>query len=202
MLLSIVVPIYNVAEKLTETLESVANELNSKIQLILIDDGSTDSSYKLCKEFESKYKGVLLKKHDNHGVSYSRNYGIKYANGDYILFLDADDKLIKGWRNNIFNMILENRGTDIIYFSKSIVNACLDKEQIIYSILDIPGKKQCDHLASPWSKVFRRDFIQKNGILFNEDITHGEDALFNLEAIIKSRKHTFSSKSIYLYRIT
>lgn len=92
-LLSVVIPVYNVQDCLRQALDSVTNQSYKNMEIIIINDGSTDNSYEICKEYASRDKRIILLTGQNNGLSTARNIGIKNAHGEYIAFLDSDDWL-------------------------------------------------------------------------------------------------------------
>lgn len=90
---SVIIPIYNSEKFISDTLDSLANQIFNidDMEVLMIDDGSSDSSAEICKKYEKKYTGFKLYQKENGGVSKARNYGIKNAHGKYIMYLDADD---------------------------------------------------------------------------------------------------------------
>ena len=136
MKLSIIIPVYNAAKFLKECMDSIVLEINDQIEVLLLDDGSQDKSYELIKNYENSQIRVFH--HENHGVSYTRNRGIQEAQGDYIMFVDADDKLCSGWCQVVMQAI--KKRSNIIYFGQS---ACVlpKKEDIIYGIFGIRTSK-------------------------------------------------------------
>ena len=114
MKLSIVIPIYNAEKYIEECLASILPEMDDEIELLLIDDGSTDSSYNVIQRYEKS--NIRILHHENHGVSYTRNRGIAEAAGTYIMFVDADDRLSPGW-------------------SKVVLKECARKADVIYHII-------------------------------------------------------------------
>lgn len=194
MKLSIIIPVYNAEKYLEKCIESVFDNIENSFEVILINDGSKDNSLKIIKELMQKYNNIELIDNYNSGVSYSRNLGIKKAKGDYIMFVDADDELEKKWFDKVNNYMSENY--DIVYFSK--YNLKPNKNDLLKYIVGYNKENIC--IAGPYSKLFRREFIKKNKILFNEKIINGEDMLFNIEALSKAKKIKSINKSIYLYR--
>ena len=91
--ISVIVPVYNVKEYIDETIKSIYNQTLKDFELILIDDGSTDGTYEMLKEYESKHNNIKLIKQENSGPSKARNVGLKEAEGEYIIFVDSDDLL-------------------------------------------------------------------------------------------------------------
>jgi len=164
------------------------------MELLLINDGSKDNSLEICKKYEMQ--NVKVFSNENHGVSYSRNFGIEKASGDFLLFLDADDFLLKGWKN-IIDKALEN-DFDIAYFNqpKTVTN----KLDILNSMIGFPDSL-LKNMAAIWSKIYKREFIVENNIRFKENIINGEDELFNIQAILYANNYILISSSIYYYRV-
>ena len=107
--LSIIVPIYNVEKYLPRCIESILNQTFKDFELILVNDGSTDSSYEILKEYENKYDNFRVINQKNGGLSAAKNAGIKIAKGEYIAFLDSDDYLDKNFLETLYNMAVNNK---------------------------------------------------------------------------------------------
>lgn len=193
--LSIIIPVYNCEKYIERCLKSIVNELDDEVELIVIDDGSKDQTPEICKKYTSKNVNIMI--NSNHGASYSRNIGIEKASGENIMFVDADDYLTEGWKNIVLDAIKEKK--DIYYFNKNISNIEIDKTTILDYIFGID--KSIRWFATPWSKVFNRDFIKNNNIKFEEKIINGEDMLFNAIAISKCKSYSLIKANIYNYRI-
>lgn len=198
MKISIIIPVYNTEKYLKDCLTSIYNKkeknLMKNIEIILVDDGSTDKSSSIYSQFK-KYSNLKVYKNENHGVSYSRNYAIKIATGDWIMFLDSDDVLNDDWYEKIYNNI--DKKQDIIFYMKNI-DIIKSKKDIIDNIL---GKsKKLKYASFPGAKLFKREFIEKNKIQYNSKIINGEDMLFNLESILVTDKIKMVDCSIYKYR--
>lgn len=194
MKLSIIVPIYNAEKYLDECIQSVLLEMDNNVELLLINDGSKDSSLEICKKYEMQ--NVKVFSNENHGVSYSRNFGIEYARGDFLLFLDADDFLLKGWKRVIDKALATDM--DVGYFTHSkMVTSKLD---ILNSMIGFPNGS-LKNMAAVWSKVYKRSFILENHICFTENIINGEDELFNIQVILAAAKYIFINNNIYYYRV-
>lgn len=194
MNLSIIIPVYNAEKYLEKCMKSIFNNIENSFEVILINDGSKDNSLEIIKEFMQKYNNIELINNSNNGVSYSRNLGIKKAKGNYIMFVDADDELEKNWLDIIDSYMAKNY--DIVYFSK--YNLKPNKNDLLKYIVGYNKENLC--IAGPYSKIFRREFIEKNNILFNDKIINGEDMLFNIEALSKAKKIRCINEPIYLYR--
>lgn len=160
--ISIIIPVYNTEKYVEKCIHSIVNEMKNIDQLIIIDDGSTDSSASICEKYICN--NVSLITNDNHGVSFSRNMGINLAQNEYIMFVDSDDYLLSGWRNIIEKGI--NTGKDIVYFSKDSINKTTVKE-ILNDILCLPKRKVLNINASAcWGKIFKLNFVKENKIYF------------------------------------
>lgn len=193
MKLSIIVPVYNSENFIEKCVDSIMNTKENDFEILLINDGSTDSTPKILKKISKKYNNVLVYNNSNKGVSYSRNYGIKKAKGEYIMFVDADDELNKNWYENIKKYLFDY---DIVYFSKNIIKDNI--EVLLKSIIGCNNKDIC--IAGPYSKIFKREMILKNNLKFEEKIINGEDMLFNIECLKNSNSFMTVNFSFYLYR--
>lgn len=195
--ISIIIPVYNTEKYVEKCIHSIVNEMKNIDQLIIIDDGSTDSSASICEKYICN--NVSLITNDNHGVSFSRNMGINLAQNEYIMFVDSDDYLLSGWRNIIEKGI--NTGKDIVYFSKDSLNKTTVKE-ILNDILCLPKRKVLNINASAcWGKIFKLNFIKENKIYFDCKLINGEDGFFCLQSIAKTNSYTIlNSDEFYFYR--
>ncbi len=107
-LISVIVPIYNVEKYLTECIESIINQTYKNIEILLINDGSTDNSGRICDEYSKKDERIKVIYKENGGLSEARNYGIDIANGEYIAFVDSDDYISDMFIENLYKAIIEN----------------------------------------------------------------------------------------------
>lgn len=195
MKLSIIIPVFNAEKYIEKCLKSIvtnAEETKIEVELIIVNDGSTDSTSELLQKIE--YKNMKIFHNQNHGVSYSRNFGIQKATGDYIMFVDSDDILKSEWREVILNSLTQNQ-EDVIYYSNKI-DEDMSKEKLLYHIVGY----HCCCLAGPYSKIYKRNFILENNIQFDEGIINGEDMLFNLKCYLRLKTYKTVSQSFYLYR--
>lgn len=185
--LSIIIPIYNSEKYLRKTLESVlSSELNEyNMELILIDDGSTDSSEDICKIFMSNFKDIIkYRKIDNSGVSHARNIGLDMATGDYIYFLDSDDIVF----SNTFKILLDNINEyEMIIGGFKIVNNDYVKEllgkNLVLEKSDLIILQQKELLNNLSNKIFKAEIIKNNFLSFDTSLEVGEDLVFVLNYI-------------------
>lgn len=206
---SIIIPIYNSENTLKRCLESIINQKYKSFEIILIDDGSTDSSSNICDIYSNLDKRIKVFHTSNHGVSHARNIGLKNSTGEYIQFIDSDDYIDKLMLSKI-NAILEEERFDVIITGITLVKQNRESE-ILY-----PRKQGRCNVIEFWksfydeqmsnglygyisNKVYKRDIISKNGILFDEKIISQEDYEFALRVYSKSNKFFFLNESYYYY---
>ena len=211
-LISIIVPVYNVKKYLEKCIISILNQTYKNLEIILIDDGSTDGSSEICDKLKEKDKRILVIHKENKGVSTARNEGLKIATGDYIGFVDSDDFLEKDMYSNMINRI-ENDNTKMV-----ICNAYLEDENGVQTkkfksdspnIIDsheLMDRIMEDYVVQGymWNKLYERSLIynDKNYYLkFDTNISNLEDRLFNLELIDKNKKFnvSFLNEKLYHY---
>lgn len=192
---------YNSSHYLDTLFESLNLTETKDVEIIIVDDGSKDDTYEKCIDYKRTMEHVIVIHNDNHGVSYSRNCGMQEASGKYIMFVDSDDKLADNWYDTFMNSLGEAKNSDIIVFSKHAKETCPNVKEIINSIIGIDDKLGIGYLTAPVSKAYKRSFIQEKHIKFNTEVINGEDALFNIEAFLKSDSYYFDRNSIYSYLI-
>lgn len=184
-LISVIVPVYNVERYLRRCIESVLNQTYKEIELILIDDGSTDTSPMICDEYVGKEKNVKVIHKINGGVASARNIGINNASGKYICFLDSDDILPSDSVELLYNAIKEKKaeyvaGICSINESKKVKNP-INEEKIID--LEKDSRSLLEYITnsgsySPYAKMYSSDIIKNNNLYFAENLKCSEDALF------------------------
>lgn len=176
---SIIVPVYNVSDYIEQCVESVLTQKYSDYELIIVDDGSTDSSGQICDRFSKENKNVKVIHTINQGTSTARNNGIKVAAGEYILFLDGDDY----WKNDsvlesIFERICFSK-PDVLSFNFEKIGGrvCLKKHNSNQTSKNI-NRGSFEHLSENdlwvscvWNKAIRRSLIIKEDLLFRDGIT-------------------------------
>lgn len=198
--LSIIIPVYNGERYLKACLESIYKDYENiafKFETLIIDDGSKDNSSIIYNEFVNKYSNIKCFCNSNHGVSYTRNYGISKSIGKYLLFVDCDDLLIDKWHEQLR---LED-DFDYIYMSQHFLKDISENEELgkVISYITTYNDENI-RISGPYSKLFKNSFIKDNHIEFDEKIINGEDLLFSLEATVKAKKYLLEKKSIYIVR--
>ena len=210
-LVTIIVPVYNCEQYLRDCIDSVLRQTYRNIELLLIDDGSTDRSGSICDEYCSIDNRVKTIHQKNSGVSTARNHGIDEALGKYLMFVDSDDMLTDE-AVSLLVEDLEGSNSDIVVGSYY----CLYDNNIIYRrynlfkgknlFKDLSNKLIDDGtlsgitLGSVCGVLFIKESIQKYSIKFHENIKVNEDGLFNLELITHLNSIWYEEKPIYFYR--
>ena len=188
MKLSVIIPAYNSEMFLAETLDCLDIQLLSDMQIIVVDDGSTDKTAEIVEEYTKKFKNILYVYQDNAGVSAARNHGLDYAMGKYTVFLDSDDLFTAKSLLNIYNDLEENDADIAIckiasfgYGGEQLnpVAESLAKEKLI----------DCSDKRLLWNfllgnKIFRTEMIKRSGVLF-PPLRYSEDGAFTMQLIYK-----------------
>lgn len=211
MLFSIVIPVYNVAPYLRECVDSVLAQEFTDYEIILVDDGSTDNSPNICDEYAETHTQIKVIHKTNGGLSDARNFGIKEAQGDYLIFLDSDDF----WNGKnilfeIYNIIKENNPDLIIHELSSFY----DLEKIIPRKFKNEGiqkfsynlKKDLKYLvnndiyyAAAWNKIIKSEIVKANQLYFPKGKIH-EDVAWCADIIPYISSYSLYKKPFYYYR--
>lgn len=206
--LSIVIPVYNCKKYLEETIKSIENQNNINeinYEIILSDDGSTDGSGQLCKKLVDKNNNILYFYHENKGVSFTRNEGMKNAKGKYILFLDSDDLLEENTIYENFNLFEKyEKETDILaYPIYKFINGETKKHPRtkFYEETKLINLEENPYYFQPTMNIMIRNLFEKN-VMFDEEMPYMEDNYHNLILMNDKKKILVSNKGKYLYRMT
>lgn len=202
MKVSIIVPVFNVSNYLSQCLDSIINQTYQNIEIILVDDGSSDDSGKICDEFKEKDQRIIVIHQENIGVSNSRNNAIKLASGDYITFIDSDDLLDYEYVERL--ILKANKDTfslgKIATFKDKIIKNISCGEDIELLKDNFIELSRMYLLNSPCCRLYNTEIIRKNNIFFNSDLSLGEDLLFNLEYLNYVDKIYITNRELYYYR--
>ena len=198
---SIIVPVYNVEEYLEKCLSSICNQTYTNLEIIIVDDGTKDRSGEIADKINAKDDRVIVVHKANGGVSSARNVGLKKATGDYIVFVDSDDYLEKDYVE-YYVSIIEETNADVIcglnHFS--VWNPKVNNDNSFYSLdnisamVDIYTEKIN---VAVWNKMYSRDLIIRENIIFDENIWYGEGMLFNIELLQKAKNIVVANKKVY-----
>ncbi len=193
---SIILPVYNVEKYVKKCIESIFNQTYKNYQLIIVNDGSTDSSASIIKKTIKNHKDVIYIEKKNGGLSDARNYGLKYAIGDYIWFIDSDDYI----RNDALEIINNNSGADIISFGfYKVINGKKIEVKIKNKDLD-PIKRYLLNVPSACMKVYKRKLFIDNNINFEKG-KYYEDLGLIPTLINYTNSFSFIDDCLYYYFI-
>lgn len=205
-LISVIVPIYNVEKYLNECIDSIIRQTYTNLEIILVNDGSTDSCAKICDSYKKKDSRIKVIHKENGGVSSARNIGLRKSNGIYISFVDSDDWIEPNYYEKMLKVALEN-DLDVVqcsYFritcnNKEYINLSnneikSNKKEYLYQILNVQSGVGFCHM-----KLYKKDIIKD--VLFDENLKVCEDALFNIKISYNINKFSIISDALYNYRI-
>ena len=201
---SIIVPVYNVEQYLEKCLESILKQgfAEEQYEVIMVNDGSSDRSETICKEYSEKYLNFHLLNQDNSGVANARNNGIEHAKGKYVVFVDADDYLLDNGLYLACSRYLDREDIDIIHYHSSYdhwpINAIDNTEDF-----NGMGHEYIVKIGLPsfcWLFFYKKDFLNKHLLRFKPYVV-GEDQLFSSSAIIANPRLVSTKANFYRYVI-
>ena len=210
-LISVIIPVYNVEKYLRECIDSVLSQTYKNYEIILVDDGSTDSSSEICDEYANEYECIRVIHKENKGLSHTRNTGFYVANGEYMYFLDSDD-YIDNDALKICVTSIENENADFLFFDAQSFEDSGKKFNISQNYI----RKECygttngmemlgklfenkDFHSSVPLLFLKRNFLKKEDFNFLEGVLY-EDVLFAYQIFCKAERATHVNKPIYFRR--
>lgn len=202
--MSIIVPIYNAENYLNECISSIINQTYRNIEVLLIEDGSTDASLDICKEWSKRDSRIKVWHQKNKGVSGARNKGLEIASGNYILFVDADDYVDENYVRSLYE---KQALADIVICGYCKVNS-ENKTSVLLQKDGFLGREDvffhtvCTNVihGACWNKMFRASVLRKNSIIFRENIAIGEDLVFVTEYLQYCSTCYYINRALYFYR--
>lgn len=209
---SVIIPVYNVEKYINRCLKSILSQRYNDLEIILIDNGSTDRSGSICDIYANEDANISVYHIENHGVGSARNFGLSKARGEFIYFVDSDDYLV----GNLFAEFEDKLTPDLDLLVFSYYNSFeqeMTEKNRTKKILPYNGSYDkydfskifkdlflSDMLYTVWNKLYRREFLIENNISF-EKYELGEDVRFNLNAYRNVNKVYLSQDSYYVYVI-
>ncbi len=205
---SVIIPCYNIERYVRQCLDSVCGQTMSDLEIICINDGSTDSTLEILNEYAARDARVRVISQDNAGLSAARNTGLKYAAGDFVAFLDSDDFVASDYYGSMYARAISTDsdlviGNDIWYWDDCNMQIgathyrnFADKKSIITKSVD---KIRVLSACAVWNKLYRRSLIVDNKLAFYEG-RHLEDMPFTFMAVALAQKITFQPFSFLFYR--
>ena len=208
--LSIIIPIYNVGDYISECLDSILTQSFKDYEVICVNDGSTDNSLEVLNDYKKRDERIVILDKANEGSGIARNCGLGIARGEYVFFVDSDDMLVSGALKLIVDAA-DAKQTDILIFGaysyyngkkklggysadklpKKYLNKIFCSKDVVNRIFKFP--------STAWTKLYRRDFLIKNNIKF-QDIRAGQDQLLFFHSMIKAKRIALLPKNLYCYR--
>lgn len=213
--ISVIIPVYNAEKFLPKCLDSVINQIHDNLEIICIDDGSTDNSTQILKDYAAKDPRIIIDYQQNQGVSVARNRGIELASGSYIHFLDADDWLNLSLYSD-FAGVVKKGIMDIFVFNACFYFENAESVEPKYSFSmdvwdnwrDVNSELNFDDCNNPfcsglavWNKIYRTDFLRLKRLEFLK-YNPFEDFLFCLQAFLQAETIKISPEAYYIYNQT
>lgn len=203
-LVSVIIPVYNTAGYLKECVNSILLQTVSDIEVILVDDGSTDESGMIADQFVIIDKRVSVFHKTNAGVSHTRNFGLSLARGEWVTFIDSDDTVSKDYVEELLKTSTPE--TDFCLCNFRLVNS--DGKTFLYETFR-PGKETEESISNLYKTgwmcsagvLFRRSFLIQNQLHFPEHINYTEDVWFITRAIYYAHLLKKTEKALYFYNI-
>ena len=212
--ISVIMPVFNCEKYLNEAIESVLNQSFDDFEFICVDDGSTDNSLKILQDFEKKDNRIQVFHQENKGGGAARNFALKKATGNYLLFIDSDDILYSDALEKTHELI-KQKNVDFILFKAINYDSDVDKyfgeayftmdaiyDKVgnrVFSYDDL-GEVMFKMSATPWGKLYNFDFIKNCGAQFAEGIIF-HDNLFFWDMLFASKKICFYNETLYVRRV-
>lgn len=202
---SVIIPVYNAEKSLCRCVDSLLAESYSDMEIILVNDGSTDSSGLICEKYAVEHINICYIAKKNGGVSTARNAGLDIASGKYILFVDSDDYVVSNYFSAL-DRIMNQGVNDLIQFSlsyddkreqhKAVSTPVLinSREELMPYIVNAICRKT---INSPCTKLYRRDLIEMFHIRFPEGASVGEDRVFNIKYSMYIHNYVISDQVLY-----
>lgn len=216
-LISVVLPIYNMEKYLGRCINSILNQSYKNIEIILVNDGSTDNTSSICKEYAQNNENIIAINQENGGPSKARNTGIDSANGEWIMFVDPDDYLSPNIIEELFSNL--EKDTDIIccscivdignrklesnFYNHNIVASNYkEKNEFFKQLLDYTYSQKKNiytAIGVPWGKLYRKSFLLNYNIRFDKRLRRMQDNIFNMYAFYYAKEIKYINKSLYFY---
>ena len=206
--ISVIVPVYNVENYISACLNSILRQTLSDIEIIVVDDGSTDSTLSIVKDFESRYPDIIsVYTQENSGPGKARNLALSHATGEFISFIDSDDTIAYDMYDRMYSMASE-KDADLVLCGRAYtdfegnVMSTWNPMEIgdvtnIFKDHSLLGKTS----SFVWDKLFKRSVVEDVGLRFNEDIHYAEDALFIYSYLAYAKRVCSITQPLYFYTV-
>lgn len=225
MLISVVVPIYNVERYLLQSVDSILAQTYPHLEVILVDDGSSDRSCEICDKYGKSDPRVKVVHKSNGGLTSARRAGILAATGDYLIVVDGDDWIDAETVDRLVSVINDESDTEVVLFSytkeysdRSVPRHIFSKDvvfdgqeavnQSVYRRFfgltnnELAQPESLDYLSTLWGKLYRRDLALQGKYVHTQEVGSGEDGVFNMYALKGCKKVVYLDCPFYHYRKT
>lgn len=203
---SVILPVYNAEKFIAQCLDSIMGQTLKEIEIICVDDGSTDNSLQIMKEYENKYSNIVVISQENAGAGAARNKGLKRAKGEYLSILDADDFFEPNMLEEAYTKAKEDKADMVVFPSDQYYEDTNTYKSVNWTLRygKIPPYTPFKHrqmtdnvfkvfVGWAWDKLFLREFVEKHNLLFQEQRT-SNDMLFVFSAVVLAQRITVVDK--------
>jgi len=216
ILVSIIVPVYNVEKYIIQSLDSIIAQTYSKLQIILVDDGSDDQSGRICDEYEKKDNRIIVIHKKNEGLVSSRKAGVERANGQYTTFVDSDDWIEPEWIETMVNLVqktkaeivtagfteFDEKGNEILVQDRIKSGLYNTDEQLareVYSrMICYDNECKAGLTVATWDKLFKTELLRRHAGTISYDIAWGTDYVLTFPCILDATS-LYISDNIHMY---
>ena len=208
-LVSIIIPVYNESKRIIRCFESITEQDYTSIEVIVVDDGSTDGTYEISTEFGKRDNRFKTIRNARKGVSSARNMGIHFARGEWIVFIDADDYVSDTFVSSLVALVEDNE-CDCACVSYTSDDTCLAENIALFKTIICEGDNKNKLLTERiqgakgyvWNKIYKTRILKENNCRFDESISVGEDLLFNYQYFCYCQSIAYSKAPLYFYSQT
>ncbi|MBR2953009.1 MAG: glycosyltransferase family 2 protein [Clostridia bacterium] len=207
---SVIIPVYNSEKTIKRCIDSIASQERTDVEIIVINDGSTDMTESICNKMQNKYNNIVYIRKENGGVSSARNLGLSVAKGKYVMFIDSDDyvdgkcfeifdsytKSDADYYQFVFSIEANGKVKKVISWPERYVNTESEKEAFIVESVVTRSINSC------WAKLYRREIIEKTGLRFYDELSMGEDLTFVFTFLLSADKLERVDSIIYFADVT
>ena len=218
MKVSVIVPVYNMEKCLNDCIGSIVGQTYKELDIVLVNDGSTDHSMQLCCEWEKRDKRIRAFCQENGGVSAARNRGLEEARGEWVMFVDPDDSLLpeavatlRQWTAAGIDIVAacckvrgKLREETNFFFERDLEMRTVEEKMPLFrQLMDItygqPEREFYTGIGVPWAKLYRRAFLEKRRLRFDTRLRRMQDNLFNMYAFFYAEGVVYKNIPVYLY---
>ena len=180
---SIVIPAYNSEKYIKDCILSLQRQTYKNIEIIVVNDGSKDSTLEILNELAKEYNNLIVLTQENHGIAYTRNRGIEFATGEYLMFMDNDDSMKEDCIEMLLSRILETDADMVIGGYRRIT----PEGKVLEEMVLTKDEWAKFRMVSPWGRIMKTQFVREHNLKFG-DYKMGEDSYFNVTAYGESDK--------------